>query len=55
MYRRVPGGLFHLVMHPQCIGKGQRMLLLEEMLELLTSKSDVLIAPLISLATAWED
>ena len=55
MYRRVPGGLFHLVMHPQCIGKGQRMVLLEEMLQLLTSKSDVWIAPLIDLARSWED
>ena len=55
MCRRVPGGLFHLVLHPQCIGKGQRVVLLEEMLQLITSKADVWVAPLIDLAAAWED
>jgi peptidoglycan/xylan/chitin deacetylase (PgdA/CDA1 family) len=33
MYRAVEGGVFNLTMHPQVIGRGHRMLLLERLIE----------------------
>lgn len=52
MYRKVPGGLFHAVLHPQCCAKGQRLVFLEEVLRHVTSHQDVWVAPLIELAGA---
>ena len=33
LYRKVGSGVFVLTMHPQCIGKGSRMLMLERLIE----------------------
>ncbi|MDP9368813.1 MAG: hypothetical protein M3Q03_11150, partial [Chloroflexota bacterium] len=33
MCRDVPGGVFTLTMHPQVIGRGHRMLMLERLIE----------------------
>ena len=33
MVSRVPGGVFDLTMHPQVMGRGHRILLLEQVIE----------------------
>jgi hypothetical protein len=33
MVERVPGGVFDLTCHPQCIGRGHRIMLLEQIIE----------------------
>lgn len=41
MYRDVPGGLYTLTMHPQVIGHGHRMLMLEEVIAAIKEYGDV--------------
>lgn len=41
MYRDVPNGLFTLTMHPQVIGHGHRMLMLEEVITAIKQYDDV--------------
>lgn len=55
MYENVPGGLHHSVLHPQVSGRGQRIKFLEEVMQYITAKPDVWVAPLIDLARVWQD
>jgi peptidoglycan-N-acetylglucosamine deacetylase len=52
LYREVAGGVFNLTMHPQVIGRGHRMLMLERLIAHFRRHEDVRFA---TLATAAED
>ena len=52
MYREVEGGIFNLTMHPQVIGRGHRMLMLERLIAHFRQHEDVRFA---TLSTAAED
>ena len=52
MYREVEGGVFNLTMHPQVIGRGHRMLMLERLIAHFRRHEDVRFA---TLSTAAED
>lgn len=41
MYERVPGGVYTLTMHPQVIGRGHRMMMLERLIQHMRSRSGV--------------
>ncbi len=41
LYQRVGSGVFVLTMHPQCIGKGSRMLMLERLIDYMSSHDGV--------------
>lgn len=53
-YNHVPGGAWVLTMHPQVIGRGHRITMLEEMIEYINSKSGVWWTTMIDLAKAWQ-
>jgi peptidoglycan/xylan/chitin deacetylase (PgdA/CDA1 family) len=44
MYRDVPGGVFTLTMHPQVIGRGHRLLMLEELIRNIKAYDGVVFA-----------
>jgi peptidoglycan-N-acetylglucosamine deacetylase len=48
-----PGGLFDLTLHPQVIGRGHRMLLLERLLRHFESREGVVFEPLGDYARRW--
>ena len=52
LYREVPGGVFTLTMHPQVIGRGHRMLMLERLVDHFAGHAGVRFA---TLAAAAED
>lgn len=52
MYREVPGGVFNLTMHPQVIGRGHRMLMLDDLITYFQQHEGVRFT---TLATAAED
>lgn len=54
MRQHVPGGVFTLTMHPQVIGRGHRMLLLERLLEYLSGLQGVRFARMIDHVKAWK-
>lgn len=49
----VPGGLFNLTMHPQVIGRGHRLMMLERLIEHFKSTPDVTFSTLADYAAAW--
>lgn len=53
MHREVPGGVFTLTMHPEIIGRGHRMLMLERLIASLRSHADVAFTTLGAAAEAW--
>lgn len=53
MYERVPDGVFTLTMHPQMIGRGHRILMLERLLRHMRARPGVRFAPQIEVASAW--
>lgn len=53
MYREVPGGVYTLTMHPQVIGRGHRMLMLERLIDYFASHEGVKFTTLASAAEAW--
>jgi peptidoglycan/xylan/chitin deacetylase (PgdA/CDA1 family) len=44
MYERVPGGVYTLTMHPQVIGRGHRIAMLEQLIQHMRSRSGVRFA-----------
>lgn len=54
-WKNVPGGLFNLTMHPQVIGRGHRMMMLERLIEYYKSKPGVTFTPLGDYAAKWRD
>lgn len=53
-YDHIPGGVWVLTMHPQCIGRGHRMIMLEEIIEYINSKPGVWWTTMIEVANAWK-
>lgn len=53
MYREVPGGVFTLTMHPQVIGRGHRMLMLERLITFIQEHPGVQFASLGEAAAGW--
>ena len=53
MYRDVPGGVFTLTMHPQVIGRGHRMLLLERFVDYLAGHEGVRFSTMADAAEAF--
>jgi peptidoglycan-N-acetylglucosamine deacetylase len=49
----VPGGLFSLTMHPQVIGRGYRMMMLDRLIETFKRHSDVGFTTMGGYASAW--
>lgn len=53
MYRDVPGGIITLTMHPQVIGRGHRMLMLERLISFYREHPGVRFASLGQAAAGW--
>ncbi len=53
MYDRVPGGVFTLTMHPQIIGRGHRILMLERLLRHMRARAGVRFATQLEVAEWW--
>jgi peptidoglycan/xylan/chitin deacetylase (PgdA/CDA1 family) len=53
LYREVPGGVYTLTMHPQVIGRGHRMLMLERLIAYFQSHEDVQFTSLADAAEAF--
>lgn len=52
-HQHAPGGLFNLTMHPQVIGRGYRMMMLERLINYYRSLDDVVFTTLIDYADHW--
>jgi len=55
MYEHVRNGVFTLTLHPQVIGRGHRIVVLEKLIEHMKGCSNVWFAKMIDVAKAWED
>lgn len=55
MYENVEGGVYTLTMHPQTIGRGYRMALLEKLVRYFQDHEDVWFARMIDVARAWKE
>ncbi len=53
MLRYVPGGVFTLTMHPQVIGRGHRLLMLERLIEHMLRQPKVRFSRMIDCAQEW--
>lgn len=53
MHRDVPGGVFNLTMHPQVIGRGHRLLMLERLIARFRAAEDVVFTTLAAAADAF--
>jgi len=54
MYENIPSGIFVITMHPQVIGRGHRMMMLERLIQRM-ARPDVHFTTLIDLANSWKD
>jgi len=55
MHESVPGGIMVITLHPQVIGRGHRMKMLEKFIQNVLSNQDTYFARLIDLAQSWKD
>jgi len=53
MYREVPNGVYTLTMHPQVIGRGYRMMMLERLIDHFAAHEGVQFTTLANAAEAW--
>jgi peptidoglycan/xylan/chitin deacetylase (PgdA/CDA1 family) len=53
VYEHEPGGVFILTMHPQVIGRGPRILMLERLIQYMRERSGVRFAKMGEVAEAW--
>jgi len=53
MTENVPGGVYTLTMHPQIIGRGHRIAMLERLIRHMRTRHDVRFATQIEVADAW--
>ena len=53
MHRDVPNGVFTLTMHPEIIGRGYRILMLERLIDWMASHEDTTFARINDTAEAW--
>jgi peptidoglycan/xylan/chitin deacetylase (PgdA/CDA1 family) len=54
-YTHAPGGLVMVTMHPECIGRGHRMLMLERFIDAAASLDGVVFERLDAVVTRWAD
>lgn len=54
-YANVAGGVYDLTMHPQIIGRGSRLTMLEQLITHISSHQDVVFEPLIDYALRWRE
>jgi peptidoglycan/xylan/chitin deacetylase (PgdA/CDA1 family) len=54
-YRDVPGGLFNLTMHPQVIGRGHRLMMLERLIDFFAGHENVKFDTLGGYASKWRN
>lgn len=54
-YTRVPNGVFSLALHPQTIGRGHHLLMLEQFLDHVASHSGAWFAPISDIAACWKN
>ncbi|MHB8574428.1 MAG: polysaccharide deacetylase family protein [Dehalococcoidia bacterium] len=52
-YERVPGAIYTLTMHPQVIGRGHRIRMLERLIRHMQGRSGVRFATMIEMAQLW--
>jgi peptidoglycan/xylan/chitin deacetylase (PgdA/CDA1 family) len=52
-HQNVPGGVFDLTMHPQAIGRGHRLVMLEKLIEAAKTLDGVVFEPLAAYAERW--
>lgn len=55
MYEHVKNGVFTLTLHPQVIGRGHRIMVLEKLVKHMKSCPNVWFARMIDVAKAWKD
>ena len=55
MYKHVESGVFTLTLHPQVIGRGHRIVVLEKLIKHMKSCKNVWFARMIDVARAWKD
>ena len=53
MYEKVPGGIYTLTMHPQVIGRGHRIRMLDRLIQLMKSRPGVRFATMREMADEW--
>ncbi len=53
LYDRIGHSVFCLTMHPQCIGRGYRMLMLERLIEHIRARDGVEFYTMADVAAAW--
>jgi peptidoglycan/xylan/chitin deacetylase (PgdA/CDA1 family) len=54
-YANVPGGVFDLTMHPQAIGRGHRLVMLERLIESMKAKDGIAFERVGEFAGRWRD
>lgn len=54
-YERVPNGVYSLALHPQTIGRGHHLMMLEQFLDHVSDHSGVWFAPISDIAACWTD
>lgn len=54
-YQRVPNGVFALTLHPQTIGRGHHLLMLERFLDHVAARDGVWLTTLSEIAACWQD
>jgi peptidoglycan/xylan/chitin deacetylase (PgdA/CDA1 family) len=54
MYENISGGVFNIVFHPQIIGRGHRMIVLEKLIQHIMNKEDVWFTRMIDVAKACD-
>jgi peptidoglycan-N-acetylglucosamine deacetylase len=54
-YENAPGGVFDLTMHPQAIGRGHRLVMVERLIEAMKAKDGVVFERVREFAARWRD
>jgi peptidoglycan/xylan/chitin deacetylase (PgdA/CDA1 family) len=52
-YQNVPHGLFNLTMHPQVIGRGHRLMMLERLIQTFKGRDGVTFTTMLAYASKW--
>lgn len=52
-HQNIPGGLYNLTMHPQVIGRGHRLMMLERLIEAFRRRKDVTFTTMLDYARQW--
>jgi peptidoglycan/xylan/chitin deacetylase (PgdA/CDA1 family) len=55
LYNKMKSGVFILTLHPQVIGRGHRLLMLEKLIKYMKSHDGVTFQTMEAYAAAWKD